>query len=383
MEVEKSDNTAAAAAVGGIDLKALPKVGKLVNPVSTVNITTDASFDPNPLYHTGSVGITFWSNFRGGFIFENFVVQNTIFPSNHEAELFGLLMGIQKFSELAFKGHFNEVYSTRKDENGEIDEVTIIKDINIYCDNYTALSTIIVIHGDMDLQKCFLLRDHSYTRDGIVGKAVNTFFDTLAVFERVGVDVLRTPEREHIVHFLCEKLYDAFDSLDYMNGVKVSSISHVKGHTLPQRCGIVCHRPGRFASNKEILEGKNDHVEIDEFESPEYPVPFIKTAVTPIEIYSNCIADALASVRLNEIGNFLIALGGTSEEMDCRDALHTHHYRLVSNRTLRAFRYVFERSLSDVEFVYTYNIDRQTYFCIENTFLSYYQIQQRKSYYLE
>lgn len=371
MEVEKSDNTAAA--VGGIDLEALPKVGKMVN-FSTVNITTDASFDPNPLYHTGSVGITFWSNFRDGFIFENFVVQNTIFPSNHEAELFGLLMGIQKFSELAFKGHFNEVYSTSMDENGEIDEVTIIKDINIYCDNYTALSTIIVIHGDMDLRKCFHSRDHSYTRDGIVGKAVNTFFDTLAVFERVRVDFLRTPEREHIVHFLCEKLYDAFNSLDYLNGVKVSSISHVKGHTLPQRYGIVCHQPGRFESNKEILEGKNDRVEIDDFESPVYPVPFIKTAITPIEIYSNCIADALASVRLNEIGNFQIALGGTSEEMDRRDALHTHHYNLISNRTLRGFRYVFERSLSDVEFIYSYNIDRPTYSCIKNTFLSYYKI---------
>lgn len=364
MEVEKSDNTAAAAAVGGLEV--LPNVGKMANPI-TINITTDASFDPNPLYHTGSVGITFWSNFGDGFTFENFVVQNTIFPSNHEAELFGLLMGIQKFSELAFKGHFNEVYNTK------MDEVTIVKDINIYCDNYTALSTIIVIHGDMDLQKCFHSRDHSYTRDGIIGKAVKTFFDTLAVFEG-GVDALRTPAREHIVHFLCEKLYDAFETLDCMNRVEVSSISHVKGHTLPQRYGVVCHEPGRFKSNKEILEGKHNRIGIDNIENPKYPVPFIKTAITPIEIYSNCIADALASVRLNEIGDFLIALDGTVEEMGRREVLHTHHYRLISNRTLRGFRYVFERSLSDVEFVYSYHIDRPTYSCIVNTFLSYYRI---------
>lgn len=324
----------------------------------TVNITTDAGF--NAASGLGSAGITFWTNYDG-FRCTNFVVQNTQFPSNNEAELFGILMGIEKLNIMAFKRAFKETVQT----------------VNIYCDNYTALSTITVIHDD-------IVYEHKTKQDTIT-HGMDTFFNTLAEFEHINVHVLRAaPGREPVVHHLCERLYAAFDFLVSVNGIVVDFISHVKGHIISST-----QTQYRFKSNRKIFKGKRDRVEVvdvehfidGEYDNDRLPVPFIGTALSPIELYTNCVADTLASVRLGEIMEFKTALNQDMEEIRCRNSLHALHLQLVRHRTIQPPSTVFNRTIENIEEVSKYHFDQRTISYIEETYLKYYRLEKRRCAY--
>lgn len=325
--------------------------------IHKVNITTDAGFDAAS--GLGSVGITFWTNYDG-FDCKNFVVQNTQFPSNNEAELFGLLMGIEKLNIMAFRGEFRETVQT----------------VNIYCDNYTALSTIIVIHGDIAFE-------HK-TRDETVSHGVDTFFNTLAEFEHVPPHALRAvADRVDVVQYLCERLFAAFQFVS-ANGIEIDFINHVKGHLLPST-------PHKFNSNRKILVGERDRmqvVDVEHFIDGDYddnrlPVPFIGTALSPIELYSNCVADALASVRLGEIMRFKIALNHDAREIRCRNDLHHLHRQLVRYRAPQPPTTVFNRTIENVESVSEYHFDQCTISCIEETYIKSYNLEKRRCAYIK
>ena len=334
----------------------------------TVNITTDAGF--NAASGLGSAGITFWTNYNG-FKCKNFIVQKTHFPSNNEAELFGLLMGIEKFNIMAFGGMFEQTPQT----------------VNIYCDNYTALSTIIVIHDDIDLKHCL---SSATTKEETVTHAVDTFFNTLAEFEHTHAVVLRAEYgREPIVHYLCEKLYDAFEFLVSVNGVEVDAISHVKGHIL----STTTLSPRRIESNRQIFEGKHDRVEVVDvshfikgrYDSKKLPVPFIRTALSPIELYTNCVADSLASTRIGEIKKFKTVLNnGNAEEERCRNDLHNLHLQMVMlamRRVIQPPSSVFNRTVKNVEEVSEYRFSNRTISYIEKTYLKEYSLDKRRCVY--
>ena len=334
----------------------------------TVNITTDAGFDIGS--GLGSAGITFWTNYNG-FKCKNFIVQKTHFPSNNEAELFGLLMGIEKFNIMAF---------------GRMFEVTP-QTVNIYCDNYTALSTIVVIHDDIDLKHRF---SSATTKEETVTHAVDTFFNTLAVFEHTHAVVLRADrDREPIVHHLCEKLYDAFEFLVSANGIEVDGISHVKGHIL----STTTLSARRIESNRQIFEGKHDRIEVVDvrrfiegrYDSKKLPVPFIRTALSPIELYSNCVADALASANIGEIQKFKTVLNvGDAEEEQHRNDLHGLHLRMVILRMLHVAEppgFVFNKTVKNVEEVSEYRFGKRTISYIEKTYLKEYNLDKKRCVY--
>ena len=137
--------------------------------MATINITTDAGFKNG----IGSIGITFWFNDDiNGFKSVNYVVQNVIFISNYEAELFGMYTGLLKLSKI--------LEMKRRGESTNIpffDSLDRIQTVNVYCDNFTALSCF----GSILYPRvpCDPLR---MTKEMIVNVAVNDFFNTMATF---------------------------------------------------------------------------------------------------------------------------------------------------------------------------------------------------------
>lgn len=308
--------------------------------MNTINITTDAGFKNR----VGSIGITFWSNNdHNSFNSANYVVQNVIFISNYEAELFGIYMGLLKLADLL-----------EKKEHGMSTEFPYfnsfrIDTVNIYCDNYTALSCSGVIHtlGSLAIP----LR---MTKEMIVNIGVNDFFHTMATFEKTPEVVLRTHEHELLVRCICDKLFDVFNFL--RPRITIGYMRHVHGHSISGDKDVRIF--------EKIFCGRKEMVMIPSDNRQSFLFPSIKTANTFVELYSNCITDAVASRRFSDLERFSIVCDENDnlEESDRRIIGHEHNL-LVENRRYCPYRHVGVITTNDIEhvnnlYVYPYLLDR-------------------------
>lgn len=314
--------------------------------MGTINITADAGFKDR----VGSIGITFWSNDDfNGFDSVNYVVQNVIFVSNYEAELFGMYTGLLKLSDIL--GMKECEPST---EIPFFDSFDRIETVNIYCDNYPALSCSKVIHALGSTAGPLRM-----TRDMIINAAVDDFFHTMATFENTPVVALRTNEAETHIRSICEKLFDVFNFLK--TRITFGSIQHVHGHTI--------------SGNKDIEKIKGvfcdgmDLVMIPTGDKKSFRFPSIKTANTFAELYSNCIADAVASRRLSELECFsdVCNHGDILEGID-RCELTIEHRSLVVSRRTCSIRDVKDITVFDIDYVSSLSIYPKVFDRIKQTF---------------
>ena len=308
--------------------------------MNTINITTDAGFKNRG----GSIGITFWSNNdSNSFDSASYVVQNVIFISNYEAELFGIYMGLLKLASLLEKKERRMTVEFPYFNSFRIDTV------NIYCDNFTALSCSKVIHtlGSTANPLCM-------TREMIVNVAVNDFFHTMATFEKTPEVVLRTYEHDLHVRCICGKLFDVFNFL--RPRITIGYMRHVHGHSISGDKDVKTFEK-IFCSGRKMVMIPSDN-------RRSFIFPYFRTANTFAELYSNCITDAVASRRFSDLERFSIVCNENDdmEESDRRTIEHDHHL-LVENRRECPYRHIGVVTADDIEhvnnlYVYPYLFDR-------------------------
>ena len=322
--------------------------------MATINITTDAGFKGG----VGSIGITFWSNDDvNGFKSVNYVVQNVIFISNYEAELFGIYAGLLKLSKILEKKERGE-----RIEIPFFDSLANIEAVNIYCDNYTALSCFGVIHTLGTLAVPL-----GMSEEMIINLGVHDFFYTMATFTKTPYAALRTHVHELLVRRICEKLFDVFNFLKYR--VTIGYMRHVHGHSISGDKDV-----GIF---KKIFSGKKEMVMIPSINRQSFLFSSIRTANTYVELYSNCIADAVASRRTSDLERFsnVCVIDDHVEEADRYEIACEHRY-LVVFRRICSIQNAIEITADKVDFVSSLSICPRLFDRIKQTFDRLFEITE-------
>lgn len=314
--------------------------------MATIKITTDAGFKNG----VGSIGITFWSfDDVKGFDGVNYVVQNVNFISNYDAELFGMYVGLLKLSQiLEMKEHGMST------EIPFFDSLDRIETINVYCDNYTALSCFGTVHtlGSLAFPLCM-------TKEMIVNVGVNDFFNTMATFSKTPHSVLRTHQHELLVRCICEKLFDVFNVL--RSRVTIEYMRHVHGHSISGDKDVKTFEK-IFCDGKEL-------VTIPAMDKHLFNFPSIRTANTFVELYSNCIADAVASRRISDLERFsnVCVIDDIVEESE-RYEIAYEHRSLVLSRRICSIQNVINITANEVDFVSSLCISPRLFNRIIQTF---------------
>ena len=297
--------------------------------MATINITTDAGFKNG----VGSIGITFWFNDDiNGFKSVNYVVQNVIFISNYEAELFGMYTGLLKLSKI--------LEMKRRGERTNIpffDSLNRIQTVNVYCDNFTALSCF----GSILYPRvpCDPLR---MTKEMIVNVAVNDFFNTMATFSEIPLVILRNYIHEPLVRCICEKLFNVLDTL--RPSITIGYMRHVHGHSISGDKDV--------KTFEKIFCGGKELVTIPAMDKRPFNFPSIKTANTFVELYSNCIADAVASRRISDLERFSnVCVIDDQVEKTERCEIAREHRSLVAFRRICSKQSVIDITADEVDFV--------------------------------